>query len=120
MKTALMLALLLSASFVLAQDANSNQMPSNNKNGQITVRGCIDRQSGDYVLIKADPGNTYELQGSRSVNLGDYLGQRVEVTGTESQTMEKSSDEENRMGSPSPVTITVSSIKSISKECQYR
>jgi hypothetical protein len=76
--------------------------------------------NGDYVLIKQDPGDTYELQASRKLKLHAYLGQRVEVTGKESPSLSTSSDAMTRAGSASPVTITVSSIKTIDKECPAR
>jgi hypothetical protein len=117
MKMALCLALLFSASFALAQ---SNQ-PSNNKNqnGTVTVRGCVTMLNGDYVLTKQDPGNTYQLQKSDHIKLRSYLGQRVEITGTKSETIPSSEDAINaRAGSASPVTITVKSIKTLDKECR--
>jgi len=120
MKKVLYLTLLISASFALAQATNSDQTPSNNKNGQVTVRGCVSKQAGDYILMQEDPGNTYELQAANGVKLSSYLGQRVEVSGTKSPTMATSSDEGDREGAGSPVTITVKSIKTISKECSAR
>jgi hypothetical protein len=117
MKSAMCIAVLLSASFALGQ---SNQ-PSNNKNdkGEVTVRGCVSMMNGDYVLTKQDPGNTYQLQKPDKIKLRNYLGQRVEITGTKSMTIPTSEDAINaRMGSASPVTITVKSIKTISKECR--
>jgi hypothetical protein len=122
MKTAVWVAVLLAASFAWAQSGSSNQ-PSNNKNinGQVTVRGCLSMLNGDYVLMKEDPGNTYQLQGADHIRLKSYLGQRVEITGTKSETVPSSEDAVNgRLGSASPVTITVKSIKTISKECQDR
>jgi hypothetical protein len=74
--------------------------------------------NGDYVLTKQDPGNTYQLQTSDHIKLRSYLGQRVEISGNKSATMETSEDAMNgRLGSASPVTITIKSIKTISKEC---
>lgn len=119
MKTAMWLALLLSASFAWAQSTPSDQ-PSNNQNnnGQVTVRGCVSRLNGDYVLTKQDPGNTFQLQQADHVKLKSYLGQRVEVTGTKMTTLPTSEDAMAKMGSASPVTIRVDTIKTISKECQ--
>lgn len=120
MKTAMWLALLLSASFAWAQSTPSDQ-PSNNRNnkGQVTVRGCVSKLNGDYVLTRQDPGNTYELQQADKVRLKSYLGQRVEVTGTKMTTLPTSEDAINsRLGNASPVTIRVDTIKTISKECQ--
>jgi hypothetical protein len=112
--------LLLSGCFVWAQDGNPNNMSQQNSkgsNGQVTVQGCVSRSSGDYILMKQDPAVTYELQTTGKTKLRRYLGQQVEVTGTESPSLTTSSDSSARSGSPSPVTLTVSSIKTISKEC---
>jgi hypothetical protein len=111
--------LLLSGSFLLAQDTMSANSQPNSKdsNGQVTLQGCVSRSSGDYVLIKQDPGVTYELQATGKTKLHRYLGQQVEVTGKESPSMSTSSDTSARSGSPSPVTITITSIKTIGKEC---
>jgi hypothetical protein len=118
MKT-LLFAVLLSATFVVAQDnkATAQDNSSQSKN-QITVEGCVTRANGDYVLIKQDPGITYELQASGKVKLHSYLGQRVEITGQKSSSLPTSTDAESRAASP--LTIIVSSIKTIDKECPAR
>ncbi|MGA9980257.1 MAG: hypothetical protein WBQ08_16685 [Candidatus Sulfotelmatobacter sp.] len=119
------IALLLSSSFLLAhaQDTNpSKTAPHTSKDAkeQVTVQGCVTRSSGDYILIRQDPGMTYELQPTGKTKLRRYLGQRVEVTGTESPSMSTSSDAMARMGSPASVTLTITSIKTIEKECPAR
>jgi hypothetical protein len=116
------LALLLSANFLLAQDSNAtmNQGSSKDSKGQITVQGCVGKASGDYTLMKQDPAITYELQASGKIKLRRYLGQRVEVTGKESPSMSTSSDALARTGSASPVTLTITSIKTVTKECGVR
>jgi hypothetical protein len=119
----LFFALLLSSSFLLAQDSSMGQNTSKetkDSKGQETVRGCVSRLSGDYVLIKQDPGMTYELQATSKIKLRHYLGQRVEVTGRESPSMSTSSDFMTKTGSPSGVTLTITSIKTIDKECAVR
>jgi len=124
MKKTLWIAILLSSCFLWAQSDQSapSSQPSNNRNenGQVTVRGCVSRSNGDYVLMKQDPGNTYQLEKSDNVKLRSYLGQRVEITGTKSETIPSSEDAMNRTGSASPVTIKVESIRTISKECESR
>jgi hypothetical protein len=113
-------ALLFSATFAVAQDNTPGvATPDNSKHEKnwVTVQGCVSRASGDYVLIKTDPANTFELQASGKIHLHDYLGQRVEITGPKSATLSSSSDTLNRTGSASPVTISVKSIKTINKEC---
>ncbi len=122
MKT-ILCALLLSGSLLLAQDgsaANSGQQDSKDSKGQVTLQGCVNRSSGDYTLMKQNPAVTYELQGTHKIRLSHYLGQRVEVTGSEGPTMSSSSDSMNKTGSAAPVTLTVTSIRTIDKDCPER
>jgi len=119
----LLCALLLSGSLLLAQDsapANTNQQDGKDSKGEVTVRGCVSRSSGDYILMKQDPAVSYELQGTHKIRLRNYLGQRVEVTGNESSTMASSSDALNKVGSAAPVTLTITSIKTLDKDCSAR
>jgi hypothetical protein len=89
--------------------------------GPVTVRGCVSMLNGDYVLTKENPGVTYQRYGTHEIKLKAYLGKRVEITGKKSSTLPTSEDAINaRMGSASPVSITVESIKTISKQCQSR
>ena len=117
------LTLLLSGSFLLAQDsypATGDRQATKDSKGQVTLQGCVSRSSGDYTLIKQNPAMTYELQGSRKIRLSHYLGQRVEVKGSEGPTMSSSSDSLNKIGSAAPETLTVTSIRTIDKECPVR
>lgn len=109
--------LLLSGAFLLAQDnsANPSQQDSKDSKGQVTLQGCVSRASGDFILIKTNPAVTYELHGRHGIKLAHYIGQRVEVTGTKSPTLATSSDAMGR--SASPVTLTVTSIKTLDKDC---
>jgi hypothetical protein len=107
--------LLLSGSFLLAQDSNTKD-----SHGQVTVQGCVSRSNGDYTLMKQDPAVTYELQATGKTKLRHYLGQRVEVTGKESPSMSTSSDSMARMGSAAPVTLTITSIRTLDKDCSVR
>ncbi len=117
MKTAICIAVLCSASLAWSQSDQTKMAPSSNDKGLITVRGCVTKLNGDYVLTKQDPANTYQLAKASKIKLKSYLGQRVEITGTKSATEETSEDAINNAGSASPVTITIRSIKSLSKEC---
>jgi hypothetical protein len=83
--------------------------------GQVTVQGCVTRLSGDFVLTQTDPGNTYVLHAAHNVKLAKYLGQQVKIVGSKSSTLSDSSDSAR---ATSPVTITVSSISTVSKECK--
>ncbi len=108
---------LLSAGFLLAQDNNPSQ---NKSKGEITLQGCVARASGDYIVIKQNPAITYELQATGKIKLRQYLGQRVEVTGKESPSMSTSSDAITKTGAPSSVTLTITSIKTVAKQCTVR
>jgi hypothetical protein len=119
----LIFALLLCATFAVAQDSNSTAPAGDNPKhdkSSITIQGCVSRSSGDYVLIKQDPAVTYELQATGKIKLRRYLGQRVEISGEQGPSLSTSSDAINRLGSASGVTISVSSIKMIDKECSAR
>ena len=114
---------LLSASFLLAQDNNpgtASQHKSKSSKGETTVQGCVGRASRDYILMKQNPAITYELQATGKIRLRQYLGQRVEVTGKESPSMSTSSDAITKTGAPSSVTLTITSIKTVAKECTVR
>jgi hypothetical protein len=115
MKQTTLLILLISASCLLAQNDN----PSNSAKaikGETTVQGCMSRSNGDFILVKQDPAMTYELHSAGKVKFGHYLGQQVEVTGKRSPSLSTSSDSlEGR--APSSVTLVVTSIKTITKEC---
>ncbi len=121
MKRTMLFVFVMLASVLFAQDSNppSGASPDNSKHakGQITVQGCVGRSSGDYVLTKQEAGGNYELKATGKTKLSRYLGQRVEVTGTVSASLSTSSDALSGMGSPAPVTLTITSIKTIYKEC---
>jgi len=122
MRRVCLLVLLFSGSFLLAQDNSSAMSQDNSKNskGEVTVQGCVGRSSGDYILSQQNPAMTYELQATGKTKLSQYLGQRVEVTGKKSPSMSTSSDAIEKMGAPASVTLTIDSIKTISKECTER
>jgi hypothetical protein len=122
-KQTILLVLMLSAGSLVAQENNppsgAGQDNSKATKGATTVRGCVSRSNGDFVLIKQNPAITYELHSAGKVKVGRYIGQEVEVTGKQSPSLNTSSDAlEGR--DPSPLTLTVTSIKSISKECTER
>ena len=119
----ILFTVLLSGSFLLAQDnpaANSSEHKAKASKDEVTVQGCVGRSSGDYVLTKQNPAMTYQLQAAGKTRLRNYLGQRVEVTGTEGPTLSTSSDALNKTGSASSVTLTITSIRTVDKECSVR
>jgi hypothetical protein len=116
MKTTVFVLLFVGGCLV-AQSGQAQSQPSTKAKGQVTVQGCVSRQSEDFILTQSDPGNSYVLHAADKIKLSQYLGQEVKVTGTKSSTLNDSSDTGR---STSPVTITVSSVKTISKECSSR
>jgi len=119
----LWIVLMLSGSFLVAQNSNpgtTNPSKSKNSKGDVTIEGCVGKFSGDYILTKQEPAITYQLQATGKIKLRQYLGQRVEVTGSEGPSMSTSSDALTRTGSASSVTLTISSIKTIAKQCTVR
>lgn len=116
----LLWVLLLAGSFLSAQTSGSwvlAQQASADSGGQTTLQGCVDRSRGDYILIQAESGMTYELRSTGKIKLRHYMGQQVEVTGTTSASLSTSSDAIAFGGSPSPVTLSVKSIKTLADRC---
>lgn len=122
MKKAFFFAVLLSGSFLFAQNAApaDNSQTSDNSNGQVTITGCVSRFNGDYTLMKQNPAVTYQLQPQNKIRLKNYLGQRVEVTGVKETTLSSSSDATAKEGSAAPITIAVQSIRTLDKDCSER
>ena len=117
--THLLLGLLLVSSILAAQErvaGTSSQHTSEASNGEITVEGCVSRSTGDYILMRHDPGVAYQLHATGRIKLDRYLGQQVAVIGKESPSLSTSSNPSGRPGSPS-VALTITSIKTIEKRC---
>jgi hypothetical protein len=121
MKPIMLLVLVVSAGVLLAQDNNpstrASQEQTKRSKGETTIQGCVSTFNGDFILMRQDPGMTYELHSTGKMRLGRYLGQKVEVTGKTSPSLSTSSDALANGGAPSSVTLTVSSIKTVSKDC---
>jgi hypothetical protein len=119
MKHGMLFLCLLCASFTVAQSAgpDTTQGSSNSGNGQVTMRGCLGKFGEDYTLTRTNAEQTYELQGSKGIKLSKYLGKQVEVTGTKGPSMGTTAPNEAITGSASPITLTVTSIKTIEQKC---
>ena len=113
MMKAVVFVVLFLASLLMAQvNEGENQRPPKSQEGQLTAH-CVSRSSGYYILMQS--GNSYVLETNRKIDVGHYLGQQVEVTGSERATLSTSS---SRRGAP-PLTIMVDSINTISKRCTH-
>jgi hypothetical protein len=108
--------MLLAGSWLMAHaHQDQSQQPPKEKQGQVTVQGCVSRASGDFILMQSDPANSYVLRPTGKLKLDPYLGQQVEVTGREAPSMTPSSNPRGRPAAA--VTIVVESIKTTSKRC---
>jgi len=112
----------LCAVFLLVGWSDAKQLSSQSRNpsssrGDITVQGCVAMSTGYYILMRTEPGSTYNLEeGSRTIKLGSYLGEQVEVTGWESPQLSNSSSVFYGTA-PSAVTVMVTSIKTVVERC---
>ncbi len=109
----LCISVLFAVGLLMAQGNPGSQ----NAKGDVTVRGCVVMSGGHYVLVQTDPGSTYQLEsGSSAVGLDQHLGDQVEVTGWESASLSTTSDLATP-GTPSAVTLSVTSIRTLSERC---
>ncbi len=117
MKKIVAFLLVVLTSIVVTQ-AYSDDSQHNVQTTQVIVQGCVSQSSTRDVLMEYS-GNSYVLESVGIFHPGDYLGQQVEVTGSESPTFSTSSTYAmSGAGIPS-VTIKVHSIKTISAQCTY-
>ena len=120
MRKTIVFFLLFSGGWLVAYaNQGKSQEPPKNQNGQVTVRGCVSRSSGHYILLQSDPSNSYVLEATGTTDIGHYLGQQVEVTGIESHTSPTTSHPIRETGGGPQVTIVVDSINTISKRCAH-
>ena len=118
-KTIVFFLLFFSGWLMAYANQNRSQQPPSNQNGHVTVKGCVSRSSGHYILVQSDAGNSYVLEATGKTDMGHYLGQQVEVTGTESHTSPTTSHSTGETAGGPQVTIVVDSINTISKRCAH-
>jgi hypothetical protein len=114
----LVLTLLLSTAWLCAQtypQTGSSQTRSSNS-GKTTVTGCLQGSEGNYTLTD-NAGMTYRLEGDTS-KLSAHVGHEVQITGTASTSSEASSTTGAATGGAHESTLTVQSVKHISKTCK--
>jgi hypothetical protein len=76
-KTVLTLVLLLSATWLLAQDNMGKS-----STGEMTIQGCLSNSNGQYWLTDSS-GVKHQLSSHANV-LKDHIGHEVAITGMES------------------------------------
>jgi hypothetical protein len=100
-------------------DQDESEHPSKAQTGQVTVQGCVSHSNSGHYILTESRGHSYVLHASGNINIGQYIGQQVEVAGSESPTFSTSSTA-TRSGAASPaVTIMLDSINTISKRCAH-
>lgn len=113
----LLLALLVSTAWLTAQ-----QYPQTGSHGsaagQTTVEGCLHGSGGSYTLM-SNSGANYQLEGD-SATLSKHVGHEVQITGSlakEGNSSNSMSHSSTKSNTPSEETLTVHSVKHISKTC---
>ncbi len=116
----LAIALVCSAAWLQAQDQYGAQSGSSQtgaaSSGKMTVQGCLQSSNGTYTLTDKS-GTTYQLQGDAS-KLSAHVGHEVKITGTTSGSSATSSSMGAQAGGTQQSTLTVESMKHVSKTCQ--
>jgi hypothetical protein len=89
--------------------------------GKTTVTGCLQKgdEPGEYSITRED-GKTYGLR-SKAVNLSQYLGHKVTITGTlraESAEKENGEAEEHEKKAAEAGDIRVTDLKMVSDKCE--
>jgi Protein of unknown function (DUF5818) len=111
--------LICSAAWLLAQDQYGSQSGSNQVGaaaGQKTVQGCLQGSNGTYTLTDKS-GTTYQLAGDTS-KFSEHVGHEVKITGTTASADATSSSMGSQAGGAQQPTLTVQSMKHISKTCK--
>jgi len=116
MRYLLLSILLLSACWIVAQDSTqtSGQTGSNSSGGNTTVQGCLSGSNGNYMLTDKN-GATYQLTGD-TAKLSAHVGHEVRITGTAGSSA--ATGAMGAQGSNASQTLSVTSMKHISKTCQ--
>jgi hypothetical protein len=116
----LVLALLFSTAWVQAQEQypqTGSSQTGVSASGEATVQGCLQGSDGNYTLIDKT-GTTYQLQGDTS-KLSAHVGHEVQITGsTTSASSAPSPTGGTPAGAAQQPTMTVQSMKHISKTCK--
>lgn len=99
-------------------DQTADQATPSSSGGETTVRGCLSRSNGNYMLTDKS-GNTYQLMGDSS-KMSEHVGHEVKVMGTTSATPTSggNSGDTAAQGGSSAQTLQVTSFKHIDKTCQ--
>jgi hypothetical protein len=77
MNRTIVFAILFAGSWLMAHvHQDQSQQPPKDKQGWVTVQGCVSRASGDFILMQSNPANSYVLRPTGKLKLDPNLGQR--------------------------------------------
>jgi Protein of unknown function (DUF5818) len=116
----LLLALSLFATVAWLQAQNQYPQTGSSQTtaaGETSVKGCLQGSDGNYTLT-TKTGTVYQLQGDSS-KLSEHIGHEVQITGstTMASNAPNSTPGTPAGGTPQQTTLTVQSVKHISKTC---
>ena len=97
-----------------SRDGRANRDPNANASQLQTYQGCVIRSSGEIVL--ADPGGKeYKLLSRRGVDLASYVGQEVQLSASDVNPGDQSSDERSMNSGEARNNIRALDVEQISK-----
>jgi Protein of unknown function (DUF5818) len=114
--------LLLGVSWAVAQnDSTPASSPQSHASqtatgGSTTVQGCLSGSDGSYTLTDKD-GKTYQLTGD-TAKLSEHVGHEIRVTGEANASSGMGTNSAAGQTSTGSETISVSTVKHISKTCK--
>jgi hypothetical protein len=116
----LAISLLVSAAWLQAQSQypqSGSSQTGASASGQTTVLGCLQGSEGNYTLTD-NAGTMYQLQGDTS-KLSAHVGHEVQITGSVTSASNATSPTAGTpAGATPPTSLTVQSMKHISKTCK--
>jgi hypothetical protein len=95
---------LLLAAFTSAQQSDDQRSPKGPSPNAITVRGCLNRSHGNYLVVEDKTGMTYALRGVGN-RLDNRVNHEVQVAGTLEPGSQKTGTRSQEQGSNPADTI---------------
>ena len=108
------LILLLSATWALAQQTQSNSQTTSGSK-ETTIEGCLTGSGGDYTLSDQS-GKIYQIEGD-AAKLSKHVGHEVRLTGTETSAASASGAAAATGTAESKAKFNVSKVEHVSTSC---
>jgi len=103
-KIVLISPLLLLASLASAQQSDHQPSSTETSPNALTVRGCLNRSRGNYLVVEDKTGMTYALRGVGST-LDGRVNHEVQVAGTLEPGSQKTGTRSQKQGSNPSDTV---------------